>query len=450
MPGSLVGAETVMRDQGFHRSTRSVDRSRHDRTLSPLQDFLGTEAASGLLLVGAAAIALLWANSPIRDSYHQLWNAVVGVAVGRWEIAKDLRHWVNDGLMALFFLVVGLEVKREITVGELREPRKLALPAIAALGGMVVPTAIYLLLSDHSRGWGVTVATDIAFALGVLTLVAARAPGSLRSFLLTLAIVDDIGAILVIALFYSRGVVLEAVLVAGAIVLLVTASRIFRLVSVVPYVITGAALWIALDRSGIHPAITGVVLGLLTPPLPLRRTRTAREDARWAIEQAARQPGVPDAAAPHWLHVADTSRNAVSPLRRVEGVLHPWTSRVILPTFALANAGVELDAEAMGAVASPVGRGIIAGLVLGKPLGITGAVWIAKRLGLGRLPDGVTTRMVLGAAALAGIGFTVALFMAELGFDDAGTIDAAKLAIFGASLIAGVVGALILRSRERR
>jgi len=397
------------------------------------------------LLVAGAVIALVWANSPVRESYHQLWNGVLGIAVGDWEITKDLRHWVNDGFMALFFLVVGLEIKREITVGELRDPRKLALPAIAAFGGMVVPAAIYLVLSDQSRGWGVTVATDIAFALGVLTLAAARAPRSLRSFLLTLAIVDDIGAILVIALFYSHGVVPEAVLVGGAIVLILAASAVFRVSSTIPYVVLGAALWIALDRSGIHPAITGVVLGLLTPASPVRRSQTAREDARWAVSEAA-QRSDPDAGAPYWLYVADTSRNSVSPLRRVERVLHAWTSRLVLPTFALANAGVELDAEAIGAVASPVGRGIVAGLVIGKPLGITGAVWIAKRLGIGRLPDGVTTHMILGAAALAGIGFTVALFITELGFDDAAMTDAAKLAILVASLLAGVVGASILRS----
>lgn len=422
----------------------------HGAPVSPLQDFLRTEEASGLLLLGAAAIALLWANSPVRDSYHQLWNGVLGIAIGEWEIAKDLRHWVNDGLMALFFLVVGLEIKREITVGELSDPRKLALPAIAALGGMVVPAAIYLLLSDDSRGWGVTVATDITFALGVLTLAASRAPRSLRSFLLTLAIVDDIGAIVVIALFYSRGIVLESVLVGIAIVLLLAVSRVFRVSSLVPHLVLGAALWVALDKSGIHPVITGVVLSLLTPALPLRRDLTAPEDARWAVREAAQQPDMPDAGAPYWLYVSNTSRKAVSPLGRVERALHPWTSKVIMPTFALANAGFELDAEALDAVTSPIGGGILAGLVVGKPLGITAAVWIAKRLGVGRLPEGVTTRMILGAAALAGIGFAVALFMTELAFDDSRATDGAKLAVLIASVMAGVVGALILRQRDPR
>lgn len=439
-----------MHGRRFDQSTSTRHRrGTRQAAASPLHEFLRTEEASALLLVGAAAVALLWANSPIRDSYHQLWNGGVGFAIGDWEIAKDLRHWVNDGFMALFFLLVGLEIKREITVGELRDPRKLALPAIAALGGMVVPAAIYLLLSDHSRGWGVTVATDIAFARGVLTLAASRAPRSLRSFLLTVAIVDDTGAIVVITLFYSRAIVLESVLVGMAIVVLVAVSRVFRVPSLVPYLVLGTALWVALDQSGIHPAITGVVLGLLTPALPLRRALTAPEDVRWAAREAAKQPDVPDAGAPYCLYVADTSRKALSPLGRVERILHPWTSKVILPTFALANAGIELDAEAPNAVASPIGGGIVAGLVVGKPLGITGAVWIAKRLGLGRLPDGVTTRMVLGAAALAGIGFTVALFMTELGFDDTRTTDTAKLAILIASLMAGVVGALILRPPTR-
>jgi Na+:H+ antiporter, NhaA family len=322
------------------------------RSSSRLLEFLRTEEGSGFLLLAAAAIALIWANSPLSDVYHRLWETEVG--------ALDLQHWVNDGLMTSFFFVVGLEIKREVTSGELRDPRKLALPAIAAVGGMVVPAGIYLLLNaggPSASGFGVPVATDIAFALGVLTLAASRAPVSVRSFLLTLAIVDDIGAVLLIAVFYSGGV---------------------------------------------HPTVLGVVLGLLIP--------TALAD-------------------------------------RIESILHPWTSRFVVPIFALANAGVTIDGSAIGATISPVGLGVFLGLVVGKPLGIGAAVWAATRTGVARLPSDVTPRLLAGAAVLAGIGFTVALFVAELAFADPET---AKLAILAASAVASVLGVLILRREGRR
>jgi NhaA family Na+:H+ antiporter len=414
---------------------------------SRLRGFLRMEETSALLVVGAAALALLWANSPLRDSYHQLWSAVAGIAIGDWELAKDLRHWVNDGFMALFFLVVALAIKREMTWGELADPRKLALPAVAALGGMIVPAAVYLLLSDDSRGWGVTLATDVALALGILSLAAPRAPGSLRSFLLTVALLDVIGAIVVMALVYSEGVVLGWALVGATIVLIIATLRKITSTSLAPYLVLGMALWIALDQSGIHPAIAGVLVGLLTPPLPTRRDRLASEEVRWAVREATVQLDAADDAAPYWLSVSDTSRRAVSPLARVEGLLHPWTSRVVMPTFALANGGVELNAAAFESVASPVGAGILAGLVIGKPLGIGGGAWVYNRIGLGRFPGGVSVPAV-GATALAGIGFVIALLMTEVAFDDSGSTNGAKLAVLIASLIAAVVGALILRSSD--
>lgn len=415
---------------------------------SRLLGFLRLEEASALFIVGAAAIALLWANSPMRDSYHQLWNAVAGIAIGEWELAKDLRHWVNDGLMALFFLVAAVAIKRESTTGELADPRTVAPAAIAALGGMLVPAAVYLLVSDDGRGWGLPLATDMTLALGVLTLVAPRAPASLRLFLLTVALFDIIGSIVVIAVFYSDGVVLEWALVGMTIVLLIAALRLLSSSSLAPYLVLGIALWIALDQSGIYPAITGVVLGLLMPALQRRRESTASQEARWAVHEATLQIDTPDGASPYWLTVSETSRRAVSPLARVEGVLHPWTTRVIVPTFALANGGVELSAEALDLVASPVGGSIVAGLVIGKPLGVAGGVWIAGRLGLARLPDGVSIRMLVGAAALAGVGFVIALLTAEVAFDDSSSTNGAKFGVLIASLMAVVVGTLILRSQD--
>jgi Na+:H+ antiporter, NhaA family len=435
-----------MRDWRFEPRSWARHRSGTSGASGPrLLGFLRLEEASALLVVGAAALALLWANSPMRDSYHQLWNAVAGIAIGEWELVKDLRHWVNDGLMSLFFLVAALAIKRESTLGELADPRRLALPAIAALGGLLVPATVYLLLSDDGRGWGIPLATDVALALGVLTLVAPRAPGSLRLFLLTVALLDIIGSIVVIAVFYSGGVVLEWALVGTAIVLLIATLRLLPSSSLAPYLVLGIALWIALDQSGIYPAITGLVLGLLTPALPRRRELTASQEARLAVREATLHIDTADSATPYWLIVSETSRRAVSPLARVEGVLHPWTTRVIMPTFALANSGVELNAEALDLVASPVGGGIVAGLAIGKPLGVAGGVWIARRLGLARLPDGVSVRMLVGTAALAGIGFVIALLSTEVAFDDSSSTNGAKLAVLVASLMAVVVGALILR-----
>jgi NhaA family Na+:H+ antiporter len=322
--------------------------------VSRLLEFLRTEEASGALLLGSAVVALLWANSPLRDSYFQIWETQAGPI--------DLHHWVNDGLMALFFFVVGLEIRREITSGELRDRRKLALPILAALGGMIVPAGIYLIVNASqptASGFGVPVATDIAFALGVLVLAASHAPTSVRSFLLTLAIVDDIGAVLLIAVFYSGGV---------------------------------------------HPTVIGVALGLLTPTV-----------------------------------LAD----------RLESSLHPWTSRFVLPVFAFANAGVVVDAAAIAAVVtSPVGLGIFFGLVIGKPLGVLIAVAVATRTRVARMPADVTPRLLAGVAALTGIGFTVSLFVADLAFDEP-HIATAKLAVLCASVVAGVCGALILRSERR-
>jgi Na+:H+ antiporter, NhaA family len=398
---------------------------------SRLIDFLRTEEASGALLLAASVVALVWANSPLAASYERLWSTVVSIGAGGLSITKDLQHWVNDGLMTLFFLVVGLEIKREITTGELRDPRTLALPVVAAVGGMVVPAAIFLALNagqETATGWGIPVATDIAFALGILTLVAATAPVSVRSFLLTLAIVDDIGAVILIAVFYSGGIDVGPLLVGVAMVGLVLALRLARVRRVAPYVVVGIGLWLAFDQAGIHPTIAGVVLGLMTPSVALPRSRFG--PARDRVRRAA---------------PANDERWDLAPLDRVESALHPWTSRLVVPVFALANAGVALNSSLIAeAVTSALGAGVFLGLVVGKPLGITLAVWVAIRLGLGQLPDDFRPSMVLGAAALAGVGFTVSLFVADLAFEQP-NVDVAKLAVLAASIVASLLGVLILR-----
>ena len=424
------------------------------RLVRPIQAFLHEESAGGVLLLGAAVAALAWANSPWGAGYERLWHTRLSIRLGPWGISEDLRHWVNDALMSLFFLVVGLEIKRELVTGELREPRAAALPAIAALGGMVVPALIYLALNpggEAARGWGIPMATDIAFAVGVLTLAAKVAPPSLKPFLLALAIVDDIGAIVVIALFYSEGVAWGPLLVAAGVCGLIAAAWRSSVRSPPVHVALGALLWIAVYASGVHPTIAGVAMGFLTPAVAFERPRTVSREAHRVADETSDQPSPPDVDAPQWLELARLAREAVSPLARLEAALHPWTSFVVVPVFALANAGVRLSGDALaGALSSRVTLGVLLGLVVGKTVGISLATLGAARLRLASLPTGADRSDVVGTAAVAGIGFTVSLFITELAFTDRGLVDEAKVGILAASVVAGALGfALLSVSRAR-
>lgn len=385
------------------------DRAFARVVVRPLQAFLDTEASGGVLLLATTIVALAWANSPWSDSYEQVWST----RIGGGHLPVDLRDWINEGLMAIFFFVVGLEIKRELTTGEMRDPRRAALPAVAAIGGMAAPALIYLAFnagSGNLRGWGIPMATDIAFAVSVLALVGKGLPGGLRVFLLALAIVDDIGAIFVIALFFAEGVEPAFALSGLAVLLAVPLLRRFGISTLPILLALGIVAWYLMLRSGVHPTIAGVGLGLLMP-----------------------------------------SAGPRSPLSRLESGLHPWTSYVIVPLFALANAGVSLSgAEIADALSSPVALGICFGLVIGKLVGITGASWIAIRLGVGRLPEGATWGQLGGVAATAGIGFTVALFIAALAFPENGVQADAKIGILVGSLSAGVLGAILLRAGRRR
>lgn len=381
------------------------------RIAAPFQDFLHLEAAGGILLLLAAVAAVAWANAPFSDSYARLWDHVLG-GLG---IELSLRHWINDGLMTVFFFVVGLEIKREVTTGELSNPRAAALPAIAAVGGMAMPALMYVAVnaseSDALSGWAVPMATDIAFATGVLSLLGSRVPGSLKAFLLALAIVDDIGAILVIALFYSDGIQFAWLAGAAGAISVVLALNILGVRDIRIYAAIGAVAWLATHESGIHATIAGVVLGLLTP------------------EKAH-----------------EGKHEQVAPLDRLEHLLHPWSSYVIVPLFALANAGVAVSGEAIGDAAhSSVTIGVFLGLLIGKPVGIALFSYLALKTRLTKAPSGIGVDDFFGAGLLAGIGFTVALFITELGFDDVGTIEDAKLGIFAASIVAGIAGFLFLR-----
>jgi NhaA family Na+:H+ antiporter len=433
----------------WSRSSRRVAR----RVAQPLQTFVAAETSSGILLLAAAALAVAWANSPWSEAYDSLWHTVLTIRIADWSLSEDLRHWVNDGLMSLFFLVVGLEIKRELVTGELRDARRAALPVIAALGGMVVPAVIYVLVNlggDGARGWGIPMATDIAFALGVLTLAARSAPASVKPFLLTLAIVDDIGAIVVIALFYSSGIGVGPLLVAAGLVAVVVVLQRLDVRATLPYVALGVGVWLAFVESGVHPTLAGVLLGLLTPAVPFQRPRAVSAEAVRTAARTDDDPDPPDADAPQWLRLAWLSREAVSPLVRAEDALHPWTSYVVIPLFALANAGVAISSDALAdAASSRVTLGIVLGLVVGKVVGIVAASALAVRSGVGRLPEGASWRHLVGAAAVAGIGFTVSLFITDLAFADPGTTAEAKIGIFAASIAAGVVGFFVLRSAPR-
>ena len=412
----------------------------------PVRRFLETEAGGGVVLLVAAVVALVWANSPWSGGYESLWSTELRFSVGGVELAEDLRHWVNDALMAVFFFVVGLEIKRELVVGELRSVRTAALPAVAALGGMAVPAALYAVVNaggPGADGWGIPMATDIAFAVGVIALLGSRIPPALKLFLLTLAIVDDIGAITVIAVFYSDGIDPGALAVAGGGVLAVVALRGLRIEWPFAYLAVGAVVWVATYQSGVHATIAGVVLGLLTRAHPVAPDALT---ADW-VSDLAEDPSPEDLTA-----LRRVARASVSPAERLQHDLHPVTSFVIVPLFALANAGVEIEAGAFDTPGTAsVALGVALGLVAGKVLGVAGASWLAVRLRVGELPPGVTGRHVLGAAGLAGIGFTVSLFIAGLAFPDAPALEeAAKMGILGASFLAALAGSAILATAGRR
>ena len=438
--------------KGLSRPWLASDQAIPRRIIRPLQDFLHTEVAAGALVLGAAVVALAWVNSPFAPAYFALLHLPVELRLGPLELGGDLHHWINDLLMALFFFVVGLEIKRELIHGELRDPKAAALPVICAVGGMVVPAGLYLALTAGTSavsGWGVPMATDIAFSLGVLALLGHRVPPALKVFLLTLAIADDIGAILVIAFFYSGGVVWTWLAVGAVATLAIISLSRSNVRSQLTYVILAMVLWLAFYKAGVHPTIAGVLLGLLTPAWPFHRPATAAEAAREVLGGLDRlPPGESRQSA--LLEVSGMAWEAVSPLSRLEARLHPWSAWLVLPVFALANAGVSLAGTSFSALlAEPAARGVVLGLVAGKPLGILAAAALAVALGVGRLPAGVGWRDMAGVGFLAGIGFTVSIFIAGLAFSDPLVTDASKAGILTASLAAGVLGAAILLPRRR-
>ena len=420
------------------------------RVFQTAQAFMQVEAASGIVLLFATIGALIWANSPWWESYLDFWHTEILVEASLFELHLDLREIVNDALMTIFFFVVGLEIKRELVHGELSNPRRALLPAAGALGGMVVPALLYTVLNlggEGARGWGIPMATDIAFAIGVLSLLSRRVPFSLKVFLLALAIADDIGAILVIAVFYTSDMNFLALGLAGLTLLVIAVMNRSGVRTLNIYVAAGAVLWLMVEQSGMHATIAGVILGLLAPASYFYNPETFTRAAEDLIGRfkLARETENEQVQAGLLAQMEDLTQGTEAPLDRLERALHRWVSFGIVPLFALANAGVHVTGDtAEAAINSPISQGVLLGLVLGKPAGIFFFTWIAVRLRLCELPSGSTWPQVLSVGMLAGIGFTVALLITELGFDNDLFIDEAKLGVLTASLAAGVIGFALL------
>jgi len=414
-----------------------------ERWARPFVRFLEIESASGVVLLLCTVAALGLANSPWAADFASFWQTKVRFAVGDLlDLNKPLLLWINDGLMTIFFFVVGLEIKREIVAGELRDPRKAALPIMAAIGGMVAPAAIYLSLrfgQPGEEGWGVPMATDIAFVVGFLALLGKRVPFGLKIVLLSLAIADDIGAILVIAIFYSSNISFVALgLAALGFAIVVVLNRIG--VRTIPiYVVVGAAIWLAFLKSGVHPTVAGVLLGLLTPASAWVDGKSLTQ-ALGNILGGLQDGRLNDHDVPVLGRLQQAARESVSPLERLETGLHPWVAFGIMPLFALANAGVAVQPAALG---HPVALAVAAGLVIGKPLGIVFFSWLAVRVGLAALPAGVNWKVMLGGGCLAGIGFTMSLFIASLALKDS-LLDAGKIGVLTGSALSAILGSLLL------
>jgi Na+:H+ antiporter, NhaA family len=407
--------------------------------LKPLEQFLQSEAKGGFILFGCAVVAIIIANSPLAGGYFSLKELPISLNVGDWQLAKPLASWVKDLLMSFFFLLVGLEIKREIVQGELSNPRRAALTIVAAIGGMLVPALIYMLFNrgtEGIRGWGIPMATDIAFALGVLSLLGKRVPLGLKVFLTAFAIVDDLGAILVIAFFYTSSLNLSALALAGLFFVIAFTLGRLKVDSLFAYLIVGAFMWYFTLQSGISPTVAAVMLAVTLPLTPRRMSPdldalpTAQAQSKRDSEQRAAE----------LQHVEESAEDAQSPLHRLEHHLHPWAAYFILPIFAFMNAGVALSGAEFGSVA----LGVFLGLLLGKPVGIFLLCYLAVQLKIAALPEGVNWLMILGAGFLGGIGFTMSLFVAGLAFPGSEFLDQAKLGVLSSSVVSAIIGLTII------
>jgi len=422
-----------------------------DRVLTPFEEFIHRQTTSGLLLMLTAIIALLLANGPLAYLYHQLQHLEIGIRIGSWSLENNLHHWINDGLMALFFFVVGLELKREIMVGELANPRQAALPIIAAVGGMVVPALIYYAINPHgdaARGWGIPMATDIAFALGAIALLAGRVPRALITFLVALAIVDDLGAVIVIAVFYTEKLSMGWLMTSGIFFGLLMILNVAGIRKILPYFIIAVFLWYAMFESGVHATLAGV-LGAFSVPSrakydPSRFSAQVKESiAQFDASHVPGQSIMNNDKLRGIVHSLESGALQVqAPLQRLEHAWHLPVAYLVIPVFALFNAGIPLQLSSLGeTLMHPVTLGVSMGLTAGKVLGISASSWIAIKAGIGQLPAGTRFNQIIGVSLLGGIGFTMSIFIAELGFaHQPELLLMAKTGVLFASLFAGIAG----------
>jgi NhaA family Na+:H+ antiporter len=423
-----------------------------DAITSPFVRFAHMEAAGGIVLLASTILALVWSNSPWQHSYEQFFETHISVGFGKFVLTENRHEWINDGLMSLFFFLVGLEIKREILVGELSSLRKAAFPFMAAVGGMVVPAVIYVAIVHRPQfrsGWAIPLSTDIAFTLGLLTFFGSRIPVTLRVFVTALAIVDDIFAVAVIAIFYSGEIHYVTLAIGIACVLVSMVMNLLGVRKPVFYAAIGIVVWWAVLKSGVHATVAGILLAFTIPARTFLEKSEFLKQGRWLLDRLEAAP--PNSFEEHSvIHTLELNVQLVeSPLHRIEHELQPWISFLVMPLFALANAGVDVTHNLLGAAKHPVSFGILFGLFVGKPVGILLFSFIAAITGIGVLPDGVSWRQIFGAAWLCGIGFTMSLFIAGLAFDDEGLLSVSKIAILAASLVSGICGCLVL-ARSRR
>ena len=420
----------------------------------PFQEFAARETSGSILLLACTVVALIWANSPLAHYYTAFWHTPLTVGLGSFNLSKDLHFWVNDALMAVFFFVVGLEIKREMVAGELASPRQAALPILAALGGVVVPALLYAAVNGSgpgARGWGIPMGTDIAFAIGVMALLGDRVPLGLKVFLTALAIVDDVAAVLFIALFYTADLAWRPLAVTAFCLLMAFAANRLGIGHPLPYALIGAVLWVTVLQSGVHATIAGVLLALMIPSSASINQREFLTHGRAVLdhfEKATKKEPIAILSDIEQQTAVDALQDACEkvqpPLHRLEHALHPWATFVIMPLFALANAGVSFSGDLGKVVAQPITLGIVIGLLLGKPIGVILTSWLAVRLGLASLPENVSWKHIHGAGWLAGIGFTMSLFIAGLAFAEDAQLTAAKVGILIASVFAGMIGSAVL------
>jgi NhaA family Na+:H+ antiporter len=425
----------------------------------PIQRFINNSTTSGIVLFASAFLAIILSNSPWSEEFHHLWETKFSIGFGEYSISNDLHHWINDGLMAIFFFVIGLELKREIIAGELRDPKNAVMPIVAAIGGMAIPAIIYLVFNptgEASNGWGIPMATDIAFALGVLYLLGNKVPLSLKIFLTALAIVDDIGAVLVIAFFYTSDINFVSLATGGAFMLVLIISNIIGVRNTAYYAIIGiGGLWLAFLMSGVHATIAAVLAAMTIPANVKVTEKSFIERITFFIEKFKNaKPNFRPTVTTDQLHIIENirmySKEALTPLQRLEHVMHPFVAFLIMPIFALSNAGVSLTGDVISQISSPVFFGVFFGLILGKVLGIYGLVSILLQFKWIKLPEGMNRLHLLGVAFLASIGFTMSLFIGGLAFIDEVYIAEAKMGVLFASIVASFVGYFIIKKANNK